>query len=275
MDKLFKLFPAPPKPVSLQGLYLSQALRERRSKRQPFVYTNFIASLDGRIALQDPKTGEHLVPKAIANPCDWRLFQELAAQADALITSGRYIRQLARGSAQDILPLSEKPDYEDLFSWRQAHGLAPQPAVVIISANLDIPFPDVLLGSDRPIYVATGAEADRARVRAIEKRGTRVLFAGVGRRVQGRALIEVLGQEGLTTLYSIAGPEILETLLLDRVLDRLYLTQVHRMLGNESFDTLLKGACLLTPRDLKLYTLYYAAISEESPEQTFAVYECA
>ena len=275
MDILLKLFPAPPEPVSLQGLYLSQALRERGSKRRPFVYTNFIASLDGRIALQDPKTGEHLVPKAIANPCDWRLFQELATQADALITSGRYIRQLARGSAQDILPLSEKPDYEDLFSWRHAQGLAPQPAVVIISASLDIPFPGVLLGNDRPIYVATGAEANRARVRAIEKRGARVLFAGAGRRVQGRALIEALGQEGFTTLYSIAGPEILETLLLDRVLDRLYLTQAHRMLGNKSFDTLLKGTYLLTPRDLKLQALYYAAVSAEGPEQTFAVYECA
>jgi len=45
-----------------------------------------------------------MVPRAIANERDWRLFQELSAQADIFLTSGRYLREWAKGQAQEILP---------------------------------------------------------------------------------------------------------------------------------------------------------------------------
>ncbi|ADE14347.1 bifunctional deaminase-reductase domain protein [Nitrosococcus halophilus Nc 4] len=274
-NKLLRLFPAPLEPVALEGLYLNQELHRLGTRSQPFVYTNFIASLDGRISLEHPRKRTRIVPDTIANPRDWRLFQELAAQADALLTSGRYIRQLAQNVAQDILPVSEKPEYADLIQWRQSQGLAPQPAIVVISASLNIPIPEILLNANRPIYVATGSEADPLRVQELKAKGIQVIVAGKGLRVQGKTLIAALGQEGFTTLYAIAGPEVLKTLLADQSLNRLYLTHALRILGGESFDTLLEGERLNPVADFNLHSLYYDTAAEGEPSQVFAIYEPA
>jgi len=267
-----KLFPTPVEMVPLERLYLNHNLRAVRDPSRAFVYTNFIASLDGRIALECPRTGTAVVPGEIANPRDWRLFEELAAQADVLLTTGRYVRQLARGDAQAILPLSEERAYQDLRDWRRARGLAAQPAVVVLSASLDIPLMEPLIGRHGRVYIATGSDADAARIGAIEAQGARVIVAGEGRRVRGQALIEALRGEGLNLIYSTAGPKVLATLLSDRVLDRLYLTQVHRVLGSESYDTLVEGQRLDPPADVQLHSLYYDAPGEASPGQLFASY---
>lgn len=268
-----KLFPTPVEMVPLERLYLNHNLRAVRDPSRAFVYTNFIASLDGRIALECPRTGTAVVPGEIANPRDWRLFEELAAQADVLLTTGRYVRELARGDAQAILPLSEEPAYQDLRDWRRAQGLAAQPAVVVLSASLDIPLMEPLIGRHGRVYIATGSsDVDAARIGAIEAQGARVIVAGQGRRVRGQALIEALRGEGLNLIYSTAGPKVLASLLSDRVLDRLYLTQVHRVLGSESYDTLVEGQRLYPPADVQLHSLYYDAPGEASPGQLFASY---
>ena len=185
---LMKLFPTPVETVPLERLYLNHNLRAVRDPSRPFVYTNFIASLDGRIALECPRTGTAVVPDEIANARDWRLFEELAAQADVLLTTGRYVRQLARGDAQATLPLSEEAAYQDLRDWRQAQGLAAQPAVVVLSASLDIPLIEPLIGRHGRVYIATGSDVDAARVRAIEARGARVIVAGQGTACAGSSL---------------------------------------------------------------------------------------
>jgi riboflavin biosynthesis pyrimidine reductase len=272
MSALLRLFPAPVEAVPLEGLYLAQALRTRGDPARAFVYSNFIASLDGRIALKSSHADPGIVPDSIANPADWRLFQELAAQADVVIMSGRYARQLAKGSAQDVLPVSEEPPYRDLLGWRQAHGLTPQPAVVIVSASLEVPITETLWRGGRSVFVATGSKADAARVRALDQRGVSVLYAGTGREVQGRSLIEALQQKGFRIIYSTAGPQVLTTLLADRLLDRLYLTQVHRILGGEDYATLSEGARFCPPVDFELRALYYEAPAGDQVGQTFSVY---
>lgn len=274
-NKLLRILPPPLEPVPLIQLYLNHGLRRIGTCSRPFVYTNFIASLDGRISLEHPQKKTHIVPKAIANPRDWRLFQELAAQADVLITSGRYIRQLAQSVAQDALPISKNSDYADLIQWRQSRGLPSQPAVVVVSASLNIPIPESLLNSRRPIYVATGAEANPMRVQELSAKGIQVIFAGRGSRVQGHELITALGQEGFATIYAVSGPEVLSTLLSDQVLNRLYLTHALRILGGESFDTLLQGGRLNPPADFDLRSLYYDTPSRGKLGQLFATYECS
>ncbi|MCI0624468.1 MAG: dihydrofolate reductase family protein [Acidobacteria bacterium] len=271
MSELLRLFPIPVTAVPLKGLYLSHALRSQADSSPVFVYANFIASLDGRIAINS-HTGALAIPQSIVNPRDWRLFQELAAQADVLLSSGQYVRQLANGTAQDLLPLGEEEQYEDLHARRRAQGLTPQPAVVIVSASLDLPFTDALLTTQRALFVATGLAADTAKVQAIERRGITVLFAGTGQRVQGRSLIAALEQQGLKTIYSIAGSEVLATLLADHVLDRLYLTQVPRILGGASYATLVEGATLCPPADFELHSLYYEVPTQDHRGQLFGVY---
>jgi riboflavin biosynthesis pyrimidine reductase len=272
-NELIKLFPVPSERVPLRGLYLSHDLHSLGSSSQPFVYSDFICSLDGRISLPDPVKDTHIVPGAITNPRDWRLFQELTAQADVLITSGRYIRQIAQNTAQDSLPVSEKQDYSDLIEWRKSQGLPAQPDIVILSDTLNFHLPEDLLNSGRRVYVAAGAGADSHRMKEIEKKGVSVIIAGRRSRVEGRRLITALGEKGYSTIDMVAGPQILHTLLADGMLNRLYLTRVPTILGGISFDTLTKGTKLIPPADFTLRSLYYDPDSAKENDQLFAVYE--
>ncbi|MDQ3776641.1 MAG: dihydrofolate reductase family protein [Pseudomonadota bacterium] len=272
---LVRLFPAPARTVPLTGLYLGHAptLRPSLPRPRPYVYSNFIMSLDGRIALDHSETGERLVPESITNPDDWRLFQELAAQADAIVTSGRYLRQLVRGRAQDLPPVSTAAEYRDLIDWRRSHGLAAQPAIVVLSRRLDLPVAQIIAPLERPLYIATGREAPPEQVRALEAAGAEVLLTGAGRGVCGAELIEVLGAHGFNSIYAIGGPGVLSTLLAAGAVDRLYLTHAHRLLGGGSFDTLLNGPRLCPPVDFTLSGLHYQERIGVACGQLFAVYD--
>ena len=57
----------------------------------------FLSSLDGRIALEDVSQSTTYIPKHLTTASDFRLFMELHAQADCLITHGGYMRALSEG----------------------------------------------------------------------------------------------------------------------------------------------------------------------------------
>jgi riboflavin biosynthesis pyrimidine reductase len=271
-DNVIRLYPAPQREMRLHGLYLEAGAFDH-ARPQPLVYTSYIASLDGRIAVEQSTTGSHTVPHAITNPHDARLYQELAARADVLLVSARFLRELALGSAQSGLPLSEQDEFSDLQAWRAEHGLAPQPAVVILSASLDLPLTALGSISRRRVFVATGGRADPAAAADIERHGATLLVVGDGKGVDGKLLIDRLAAEGFRSIYSIAGPVVLETLLHAGVLHRLYLTQVHRLLGGESYDTLLEGDLLQPPADFSLQALYYDNPGDSPAGQFFGIYE--
>lgn len=267
-----RCYPSPQHEHSLEGLYLQQTLQRRADRRRPLVYTNFIASLDGRIAIQHPQSGRYYVPESISNPRDWRLFQELAAQSDVLLASARYLRQLSEDRAQAAIPLSDDPAFADLHAWRRERGLAPQPALVVLSASLDLPLA-LCEQIDRPVYVATGDNADSTALGRIERSGAQVLHTGKDKKVDGNRLIEALTQIGFRSIYSIAGPGVLATLLEARVLDRLYLTQVHRLIGGASYDTLLEVDLIRSSTGLKLRALYYDRMNDNHCGQFYGVYD--
>jgi riboflavin biosynthesis pyrimidine reductase len=271
---MLRLYPGPVVETPLQGHYLDESLRPVGTPEEPFVYANFITCLDGRISLPDPESKTRKVPRAIDNPRDWRLFQELAASADVVVTTGRYIRDLAAGAAQSGLPVSDDPEFADLLKWRRAQGLAPQPALTIVSGSLNLPIPETIVHSDRPIYIATGAGADTSQVEDLTAQGVHLLELGSGdRRVEGHALIAALAEEGFGNIDMIAGSGLLDTLLADSAFDRLYLTQACRMVGGLLFDTLIKGHQFNPPARFKLRSLCYDAGDSSAIEQLFTVYD--
>jgi riboflavin biosynthesis pyrimidine reductase len=271
---VIRLYPEPCEQLPLEGLYLKHALHRSGSRQQPFVYTNFVSSLDGRIAIEHASDSGTAIPASIANRRDWRLFQELVAQSDILITSARYLRELSRGKAQDAIPLSNDPDFDDLHSWRHENGLPDQPALVILSASLDIPLQSLCEAMDRPVYVATGDNPDTEALNVIQGTGASILHVGNGgAMVDGKKLIDALAAEGFSSLYSIAGPGVFKTLINARVLDRLYLTQVHRLIGGDSFDTLLEGDLLDPPAGFNMQALYYDRYAGDVGAQLFGVYD--
>ncbi|HKK14362.1 MAG TPA: dihydrofolate reductase family protein [Gammaproteobacteria bacterium] len=273
-EPILRLYPAPQATLALQGQYLTHALHERGAPGAPFVYTNFISSLDGRIALAASGRQTNRVPPATANPRDWRLFQELGAQADLLVTSARYFRQLALGEAQDQLPVGSSEDFADLRRWRVEQGLKPQPDLAVLSASLDLPVAPLLDQGGRRVRLYTGEAADPGRVRDLTDAGVDIAFAGEGRSVEGGHLMDALAAEGYRSIYVVAGPSVIHTLAMAGALHRLYLTLAHVVLAGEGFDTFAWGPELSPPLTLQLSELYYDAAAPAGAGQLMAVYDC-
>lgn len=246
----------------LQGCYLGLGLEQGGPAGEPLIYANFITSLDGRIAVADA-AGAMRVPEAIANPRDWRLYQELAAQSAVMIVSARYFRQLAAGQAQALLPL----EAEELRAWRRARGLPEQPELLLLSRSLDIPLEALAPFADRRITLFVPSEGGaQHRLAALERVGVRLLVAKRGG-VSGREVRDWMRRRGLKSGYAIAGCGVFHTLLADGVVDRLFLTTRLALLGGDCVATLLRDA-LPAPLELSLRTLYY----DPAGNQLFADY---
>ncbi len=271
--QIFCLYPPPFAEASLEGLYLGQRLFELGTPKRPFVYANFLASLDGRIALEDIHTGQTYLPKSLTTPADFRLFLELEAQADCLITHGGYLRALAAGRLGNILHVGAHPAAEDLVNWRRSQGLAPQPAIAIASASLDFVIPDSVRTHGQAVYIFTGEGADPVRVDAWRREGYPVIFAGPGQTVEGRRLIPMLGQLGYRSIYLIAGPAMLDTVVRGGYLNRLYQTITHQLMGGEAFRTMVPGPELGLIGHLRLRSLYYDPAGPGGAGQWFAQFD--
>ncbi|MEN8206068.1 MAG: dihydrofolate reductase family protein [Pseudomonadota bacterium] len=266
-----RLYPAPGGQHLLEGLYLQHRLH--RQPDSPFVYSNFITSLDGRISLGNNDNTTHTVPAATVNPRDWRLYQELAGQADLLITSGRYFRQSLIGEAQDQLPVGNQAEFTDIREWRLAQGLPPQPDIAILSGSLEIPIAALEPYRHRRILIITGETADQTRIDKFQASGLEVVRAGTGIRVDGRRMISQLATLGYRSICAIAGPAVFYTLLDANVINRLYLTIAQQLLGGEVFDTLTRGPLLTPARGMSLISLYHDPYAPAGAGQLFGVFE--
>ena len=273
MTRLCQLYPSPVRERPLKGMYLDHAIHQLGSPSRPFVYANFLSSLDGRISLIDPETDHPYVPEVLTNQNDFRLFLELHAQADCLITHGGYLRALQSGTLGNILQVGRSEMSPDLIEWRRSHGMTEQPAIVITSASLDFPIHASIARHRQICYIATGRRADPERIRYWQSAGFPVLLAGHGRMVQGSALVAELAMLGYRSIYLIAGPQMLDTMLRERQLSRLYQTISLQLLGGETFHTLLPGPPLGAAGQLELSGLYYDSGEKNRAAQLFAQFE--
>lgn len=273
---ILRLYPPPSQELPLQGLYLADDLRGLQAglPDRPFVYTNYVASLDGRIAVPHPSEPGLTVPKQVANDRDWRLFQELAVQADVILTSGRYLRDYAAGRAQEILRVYDDPRFADLRDWRLARGLSPLPDLAVISASLDFPIPEALTRAGRSVVVLTTAETDQDRAQALKAQLGRVLVAGQ-ERVAGAPLVDQLGGLGYRLIYNATGPQVMHLLLADDRLDRLYMTVANRLLGGEPYATIVEGPLLAPAVGMRLRAAYLDPHGLEGLGQMFLSYDRA
>ncbi|MFA6162146.1 MAG: dihydrofolate reductase family protein [Methylobacter sp.] len=261
---LLRLYPDPYEKVSIKGLYLAHELHKLGTTVSPFVYANFLSSLDGRIALEDTAQGTY-IPKHITTASDFGLFMELHAQADCLITHGGYMRALGEGRLGNILQVRNK----GLAKWRWNHGLKPQPAIIIASASLNFPIHSSLHEHAQAVYIATGINAAPERIRYWQDLGYPILFTGEDQMVHGALLIHTLSRLGYKTIYLVAGPQMLDTVIREKQLSRLYLTITHQLIGGKDFRTLLTGAMLGPEGNLKLESLYYEQNSPAGSGQFF------
>ncbi len=259
-----RFYPPSDRAHSLEGCYLAHDLRTRADDNRPFIYTNFIASIDGRIADRDPVTRRKRVPPLIANPRDWRLYMELAAQADVVLTTANHLHAIASGRSDLFL---ESAKNADLRRWRLARGLSAHPKLAVITRRLDLPV--VQLRERAPeVLAVTGAGADGKKAAELARQGIEVLVAGAAAEVEGKHLIKALVNRGLRVICSVCGPTVLQVLLAGNLLDRIYLTLVLRLLGERGTDGLVRE-WYGDHRGFALHELYYDHAGANGTGQLF------
>lgn len=273
--KILQLYPSPYRKVSLHGLYLSLRLNTKGTAERPFVYANFVTSLDGRTGLYNPLKKAAFLPKQLTSENDHRLFLELQAQCECLITHGGYLRDLQRGSLGNILQVGTRQGTQDLADWRIAEGLKPQPDIFIASASLEFTIPKTLEEHGQKCYIVTTANADIGKIKKWERQGYAVFKAGNGDFVEGKPLIDQLKGLGYKSAYLIAGSRMLATMVNDEQLVRMYKTITHQFLGGENFHTVIQGSELGHKGNLKLISLYYDQESPAGCGQWFAEFDVA
>jgi len=271
---VIQLFPVPGRERQLEGLYLDEILPAPTGGVSALVYANFVTSLDGRIAVSDDG-GTSRLPEGLTNPRDWRLFQELQAHADCLVSHGGYLRALAAGRLGNVLQVGVGAGSGDIVQWRAAQGMPEQPAVAIVSAGLDFPMLDTLARHAQPVHVLTTTAANNDRRAALEEAGYDVVTTGSEPWVRARDAVEALAERGYRRLYLQTGPRMLESAVRDGVLARLYLTISHRLVGGERFDTMVRGAPLGAAGGLRLGTLYLDEDESLDCGQLFARFDAA
>lgn len=219
--------------MPLENLYLSQRLHNvSETLGRSIVYTNYICDLNEVIAVKD-QDGLFRVPKALRNHNDWRLFQELEAQADVIITSKVYlVRFAAEGeNAQNVLNEFEAgSEFEDLGEWRLQNGLKSRsPDLAIVGRKPDIIIPKSAIQAGRNILFFTTYDLDNSDdAKRLRDMGVTVVGAGA-EGVEGKVMTDYLAtKKNYRTIYTVAGPSIVKILLDARVLDRFYVTQVNR-----------------------------------------------
>lgn len=270
---IIRLHPAPREELPLQGLYLRDCLYHLGTADAPFVYANFVSSLDGRIALRRPDAAYSVLPQQITSANDLRLLFELQAQADCIVTHGGYLRALTSKRLGNVLQVGIDSRWPDIVAWRRESGLREQPAIVIASASLDFPIPDEIKRFGQRIVIATGAASDPDRVASWRTRGYEVIHAGAQSSVEAAPLVGTLAREGYRSIYLLAGPAMVSTMVRDRCLSRLYLTVTHRLLGGDSYHTITRGPELGVHGSLLMRELYYDPAEPDGTSQWFAQFE--
>lgn len=237
------------KELPLRGLYLDQRLADMAAGlRKTLVVTTFLTDSNGVIAKAD-EAHHFQVPRETRNDSDWRLSQELMAQADVLIVGGSYLKRAqAPGShAQDIIHQFEPgAAFADLGEWRLDAGYEKRsPDLAVIARHLDFKLPEGVLDSGRRIAVfTTDRMAASEEATAFAAQGAAIV-AGGALGANADQMIGYLHDELRARVIMMAsGPRVFELLLEPKRLDLLYLTRVQRAVPFDdpsSVLTLLPG----------------------------------
>ena len=218
------------KTLPLEGLYLDHRLQEIAKKlKRPFIIANYISDENDVIATRDNR-GNFQVAKEVKNPYDWRLFQELTAQADVILTGAGYLNRIVTNSreAQHIFSQFDRGgEFEMLGEWRTQNGFKSRnPDIVIVSRSLNFEIPNLVVKSDRKITIfTTYAKSESEEASKLKEDNVTVVGAGE-KSVDGNEMITHLADEGYKVIKMTTGPRILSILLAAGVLDRLYITRV-------------------------------------------------
>lgn len=214
----------------------------------PYVRFNFVAAADGAATSGGFSAG-------LGNEGDKRIFTVLRRLAEVVLVGAGTIR--AEGYEGELVDDAAR-------TWRSAHGLAPHPAVAVISGSLNLD-PSSGFFQRAPVrpVILTSTDAPASR-RAALQHVADVVDCGSGT-VQAAAVLAELGRRGLLKVLCEGGPAVLGDLTHAGAVDELCLSISPLLAGGDGprisvgpspEDAVpLELASLLT-EESALYTLY-------------------
>jgi riboflavin-specific deaminase-like protein len=208
-------------PVSAAEALAGARLGSLAAPERPYVFMNFVSTLDGRAAL-DGST------RALGGPADLEMLLALRDVADAVLIGPGTVR--AEGYARLV-------GGEERRAARVAAGLAADPAAVLISRRFDIPWEAGLFAApDQPVIVYTSAAA----VRAAPAVAAPVEIVVLERCTPAAALAD-LRARGVRALLSEGGPTLFQGMLAAGLVDELFLTLTPVLTGDVGETAILSG----------------------------------
>ena len=230
-------------PRVLDEADLIELYRHPASESRGWVRSNFVMSLDGSVQGPDGRSG------SINTESDQRLFAMQRALADAILVGANTVR-FEGYRAVDLEPWQ--------LAIREQEGLAPYPALAIISASADldpaIATPSEGVGGDVMIITTAGKPADD--LEPLRAAGITVLEAD-GTTLDLALIVDQLAGTGFPRLLCEGGPRLHNALLAAGVVDEVCLTLAPVVVGGQGLRS-TSGAALPDPTSFRLHHVLYA-----------------
>lgn len=269
-NKVIRLHPQPGEAVSLQGLYLRLDGLAASDQSRPIIYANFLSSLDGRIALKNKGDQHYQLPQALKSDEDFRLFLELYAHADCIVTHSGYMRSLAENRLGNVLQIPDLEWAGYIHDWRAEKGLSKHPDIVVASGSLDFPWHESLDSSQQNVHIASGGMSSAENKMAWQDAGHTVHEFGQQHNVDVRKLVNFLSEQGYKSVYLVAGPQLLQDLIQCHYVDRFFVTINHQLLGGSEYKSILSGQQIDDAGNMQLQNLYMNIENSNGIGQWFA-----
>lgn len=205
-------------PEELLAIYRGQlGLSER------CVFANFVASLDGLVALPgDTESGQVISGKSSA---DRFVMGMLRSCADAVLLGAGTFR---KSGGHMWHPDRIYPPAASLFAEaRRGLGLRPQPLLVLLSGSGDLEFDEPAL---RSAWLFTTRRGE-AKLRGRLPPSTRVTALDT-ERIEPKLVLDALRAEGHARILTEGGPSLFAELVKEQLVDELFLTSSPALFGH-------------------------------------------
>jgi riboflavin biosynthesis pyrimidine reductase len=201
-----------------------------RHDGRPWVYANFVETIDGVVALDSPAHPGG-GPISGSNRHDRLVMAVLRAAADAVVVGAGTLRSVPR---HVWTPAYVFPDIANEFAALRARlGKPPQPlnALLTASGRLEGDFA-VLRQRDAPVLVITTAKGAQALANRRFEADVTVATAGEGEEVTAAGVVAALAAHGATDLVLLeGGPSVMGDFFGAGLVDELFLTLAPQIAG--------------------------------------------
>lgn len=224
-----------PNPAAVEAAELLAELRfdERAAEQRPYTVVNFVASADGRAAFKGRSN-------ALGDHADKELFLGLREHVDAVFAGTKTL------SAERYGRLITSPERRQR---RTQAGRAPEPLACVVTRTGEVPADIPLFAEpDARIVVFSPVEPELSGCSAqIEQ-----VLIDPGELTLTTVLRRLRADFGVRSLLCEGGPTVFGSLLVERLVDELFLTLAPKLTGGGSAPAISNGPELpeLTPLEL-------------------------